>query len=83
MEWQLVADCVEKLENRGASKIPQMSQMVQTGDQTKMGIYADFTVLLQENEWCCQTGLNCRPLHYQWRGWVLEISRRLNHLSDF
>src|ERR1700753_2144464 len=17
-------------------------------------------------EWCCQTGLNCRPLHYQW-----------------
>src|SRR3954447_17493575 len=21
--------------------------------------------ILQEN-WCCQTGLNCRPLHYQW-----------------
>ena len=20
----------------------------------------------QRNEWCCQTGLNCRPLHYQW-----------------
>lgn len=19
-----------------------------------------------EMEWCCQTGLNCRPLHYQW-----------------
>src|SRR5258708_17829054 len=19
-----------------------------------------------ESEWCCQTGLNCRPLHYQW-----------------
>ena len=20
----------------------------------------------QCDEWCCQTGLNCRPLHYQW-----------------
>src|SRR3954453_23605094 len=19
-----------------------------------------------DKEWCCQTGLNCRPLHYQW-----------------
>jgi hypothetical protein len=23
---------------------------------------ADF----QREKWCCQTGLNCRPLHYQW-----------------
>lgn len=22
--------------------------------------------LLHEMKWCCQTGLNCRPLHYQW-----------------
>lgn len=21
---------------------------------------------LQQMKWCCQTGLNCRPLHYQW-----------------
>ena len=21
---------------------------------------------LEDEEWCCQTGLNCRPLHYQW-----------------
>ena len=21
---------------------------------------------LRGNGWCCQTGLNCRPLHYQW-----------------
>ena len=20
----------------------------------------------KEGEWCCETGLNCRPLHYQW-----------------
>src|SRR5215212_8768732 len=20
----------------------------------------------QDENWCCQTGLNCRPLHYQW-----------------
>jgi hypothetical protein len=22
--------------------------------------------MLREKNWCCQTGLNCRPLHYQW-----------------
>src|ERR1700729_2299692 len=21
---------------------------------------------LKAEKWCCQTGLNCRPLHYQW-----------------
>ena len=21
---------------------------------------------IQRKDWCCQTGLNCRPLHYQW-----------------
>jgi hypothetical protein len=25
-----------------------------------------FERLLREKNWCCQTGLNCRPLHYQW-----------------
>src|SRR5205809_8028395 len=23
-------------------------------------------VLKCHKKWCCQTGLNCRPLHYQW-----------------
>ena len=26
---------------------------------------ADLCVI-EPREWCCQTGLNCRPLHYQW-----------------
>src|ERR1700761_8340188 len=24
------------------------------------------TGLISFKKWCCQTGLNCRPLHYQW-----------------
>src|ERR1700731_5403281 len=43
-----------------------MAEMAETGDQTKTLIYADFKGLSRPNEWCCQTGLNCRPLHYQW-----------------
>jgi hypothetical protein len=31
-----------------------------------MRLCADFRGLLREKNWCCQTGLNCRPLHYQW-----------------
>jgi hypothetical protein len=31
-----------------------------------MRLCADFRGLLREKDWCCQTGLNCRPLHYQW-----------------
>ena len=23
-------------------------------------------LIVQGKSWCCQTGLNCRPLHYQW-----------------
>jgi hypothetical protein len=23
-------------------------------------------LIFQKKDWCCQTGLNCRPLHYQW-----------------
>jgi len=33
--------------------------------------------------WCCQTGLNCRPLHYQWRSLVSRISRNNKHLGLF
>jgi hypothetical protein len=40
--------------------------MVESDDDVKTPNYTDFTVLLRGNDWCCQTGLNCRPLHYQW-----------------
>jgi hypothetical protein len=30
--------------------------------------------IFQGRGWCCQTGLNCRPLHYQWRGHKLETA---------
>jgi hypothetical protein len=57
--------------------------MVETGDQTKMLNYADFSGLLRRKSWCCQTGLNCRPLHYQWSARALEIPCTDNHLSGF
>jgi hypothetical protein len=44
----------------------EIAEMAETGDKAKTSNYADFTGLLRWNEWCCQTGLNCRPLHYQW-----------------
>ncbi len=44
----------------------EIAEMAETGNQTKTWIYADFTGLFREKNWCCQTGLNCRPLHYQW-----------------
>jgi hypothetical protein len=45
---------------------PKMAKTAETGSQPKTWIYADFRGLFRENGWCCQTGLNCRPLHYQW-----------------
>src|ERR1700722_17531755 len=44
----------------------EIAEMAETGSQTKTWIYADFIGLSREKNWCCQTGLNCRPLHYQW-----------------
>ena len=44
----------------------EMADMAETDDSAEILIYADFTVLSRRNGWCCQTGLNCRPLHYQW-----------------
>ncbi len=36
-----------------------------------------------ESEWCCQTGLNCRPLHYQFDGpQFLEITRDFRTVSS-
>ena len=32
----------------------------QSGQSTPAGTRS------RAKEWCCQTGLNCRPLHYQW-----------------
>jgi hypothetical protein len=40
--------------------------MAEPGKQTKSSIFADFIGVSREKDWCCQTGLNCRPLHYQW-----------------
>src|SRR6202023_197191 len=44
----------------------EIAEMAETDDQAKTSNYADFTGLLRGKNWCCQTGLNCRPLHYQW-----------------
>jgi hypothetical protein len=48
------------------SVLVDIAEMAETDDRTKFPICAGFTGLLRENGWCCQTGLNCRPLHYQW-----------------
>src|ERR1700733_336579 len=40
--------------------------MVELPDVAKISKSADFTGALRRKDWCCQTGLNCRPLHYQW-----------------
>jgi hypothetical protein len=42
------------------------SATADAGAEAKQGSAADFEEVSRENEWCCQTGLNCRPLHYQW-----------------
>src|ERR1700736_1153565 len=42
------------------------AEIAETGNQTKTWIYTDLIGVSQEDGWCCQTGLNCRPLHYQW-----------------
>src|SRR6202171_4607379 len=44
----------------------EIAEMAETDDRAKTSNYADCTGLLREKRWCCQTGLNCRPLHYQW-----------------
>jgi hypothetical protein len=31
----------------------------------------------REKNWCCQTGLNCRPLHYQWSALPLSYGSML------
>ena len=32
--------------------------------------------VLSRMKWCCQTGLNCRPLHYQWSALPLSYGSR-------
>jgi hypothetical protein len=44
----------------------ELAEMAETGGRAKTRVYADFKGLSREDGWCCQTGLNCRPLHYQW-----------------
>lgn len=43
----------------------RVADMAETGGKQNRG-YADLMRLAAAGEWCCQTGLNCRPLHYQW-----------------
>jgi hypothetical protein len=56
----------------------EIAEMVEIGDQAKMLIYAYFKGVFREKEWCCQTGLNCRPLHYQWGALPQFRSRRVD-----
>jgi hypothetical protein len=48
------------------SVLAEIADMAETNDPVKTLIYADFKGVLRGKDWCCQTGLNCRPLHYQW-----------------
>jgi hypothetical protein len=61
----------------------EVVEWLKTGSQTKTWIYADFEGFFREQGWCCQTGLNCRPLHYQWRGRDLKMPYPGNHLIEF
>jgi hypothetical protein len=45
--------------------LAEIAGMAETGSQTRTWIYAGFKGLSREKDWCCQTGLNCRPLHHQ------------------
>jgi hypothetical protein len=45
----------------GAKRYPSLS----AGERKEMGFAKGSTHPTGRN-WCCQTGLNCRPLHYQW-----------------
>src|SRR5947207_13596474 len=33
-------------------------------------------------DWCCQTGLNCRPLHYQWSALPLSYGSMPEDLTE-
>ena len=35
-----------------------------------------------EKSWCCQTGLNCRPLHYQWSALPLSYGSMPRSLEN-
>jgi hypothetical protein len=41
---------------------------------------AKYLMLLAKN-WCCQTGLNCRPLHYQWSALPLSYGSMPRYLK--
>jgi hypothetical protein len=41
----------------------EIFEIAETDDQAENANYADFTGLLGENRWCCQTGLNFMRTH--------------------
>jgi hypothetical protein len=45
---------------------PVQSWTRQRAAQARSGPSRTRPNVSDEGEWCCQTGLNCRPLHYQW-----------------
>jgi hypothetical protein len=72
--------CVSR-HSASRSVLAEIADMAELADVAKVSKSADFTGALRESGWCCQTGLNCRPLHYQWSARVLKTSRTVNHLS--
>ena|SRR5450756_625349 len=51
----------------------EVAEMAETGSSTQTRIYADFIGLSREKDWCCHTGSNCGPLHYQRSGQPLHL----------
>src|SRR5947207_11739107 len=50
------------MQGRGASTCPsdhECTEVVAWKDRIQ-------NIVRHLEDWCCQTGLNCRPLHYQW-----------------
>ncbi len=57
--------------------LAEIADIAEINDTVERPNYADLTKALRGNEWCCQTGLNCRPLHYQWSALPLSYGSML------
>jgi hypothetical protein len=64
--FALCSGALAKGPHASASVLAEIANMVEPADLAEISKSVDFTGALRGNEWCCQTGLNCRPLHYQW-----------------
>jgi hypothetical protein len=61
---------------------PKIAELGEADFGVQILIHDNFTGISPRKDWCCQTGLNCRPLHYQWSARGLEISRPASHLVE-